>query len=80
MATSPASFFLFASVYGTSQLYFLMMATRAWQFLLLLVATGVSVSGQLEDVWSGFVNVRGGALDFICPNNSVLTGIASDFR
>ena len=44
---------------------------------LLLVASVQLVSGQQ---WSGFVNTLGSLLDFSCPNNTVITGIASDFR
>ena len=51
--------------------------------LLLLLLTLITqklllVSGQQQ--WSGFANSFGSLLDFSCPNNSVLTGIASDFR
>jgi len=49
--------------------------------LFLLTSLGGNfVLGQLEDVWSGFVNVNGEDIDFLCPNNSILTGVASDFR
>ena len=33
-----------------------------------------------DDVWSGFVNTVGSTLDYICPNNTVITGVASEFR
>ena len=34
---------------------------------------------QEEGVWSGLVNVEGGRLDYQCPDNLALSGVASDF-
>lgn len=44
----------------------------------LLIFSSKFVSGQ--GVWSGFANAPGALLDFSCPNNTVITGVASDFR
>lgn len=43
-----------------------------------LIASVRDVWGQSE--WSGFANAPGSLLDFSCSNNTVITGIASDFR
>ena len=47
--------------------------------LCLLLHAPLLVSGQ-EDEWSGFVNSPEAMLDFSCPNNTAITGLASNFR
>ncbi len=49
--------------------------------LVVCVLTPRAILGQdAGDMWMGFANTFGSLLDFTCPNNSVVTGIASDFR
>ena len=33
-----------------------------------------------EYLWSGFVNAFGDPVDYTCPDNQVIVGLASDFR
>ncbi len=33
-----------------------------------------------EHEWSGYVNFLGNAVDFVCPDNLAVVGVASDFR
>lgn len=47
--------------------------------LSLLVLAPPLVSGQ-EDEWSGFVNSLEALFEFSCPNNTAITGLASNFR
>jgi hypothetical protein len=42
-----------------------------------VLSAGV-VTGQ--GVWSGFANAPRSVLDFSCPNSTVITGVASEFR
>lgn len=35
---------------------------------------------QCQSDWSGYVNALQAPVDFVCPENFTISGIASDFR
>lgn len=49
-------------------------------YLFVCVALVLLPSVRSEYEWSGFVNALGERVDFLCPGNRVVVGLASDFR
>ena len=48
--------------------------------LLLCTALALFYRAQCEYEWSGFVNALQQPVNFTCPDNLAISGIASDFR
>jgi len=58
---------------------------EAGEMLAVYVIVGISLSVLMPRVrgeyeWSGFTNSFRGALNYTCPGNLLVSGLASDFR
>lgn len=48
-------------------------------FLFICVALALFCRARCQSDWSGYVNTLQAPVDFVCPNNLTISGIASDF-
>ena len=49
-------------------------------FMCVALAALLCRAVRCQSDWSGYVNTLQDPVDFVCPNNLTISGIASDFR